>query len=149
MCFFHKIMQTASHRNRNGLTQQNQRDQLHPKILVKLVLTFRWFFWLTHFIDDKDNDKERWIFLSSWQKGQSLANCAGVTAWWLFWGRTWLIYYIYYTKYKPKPMLPPLYLYLLTIFFISNTKYKLMTRCQIWCTIEFHRDPISKVLSEW
>ena len=24
-----------------------------------------------------------------------------------------------------------------------------MTRCQIWCTIEFHRDPISKVLSEW
>ena len=23
------------------------------------------------------------------------------------------------------------------------------TRCQIWCTIEFHRDPISKVLSEW
>ena len=25
----------------------------------------------------------------------------------------------------------------------------LTTRCQIWCTIEFHRDPISKVLSEW
>ena len=24
-----------------------------------------------------------------------------------------------------------------------------MTRCQIWCTIEVHRDPISKVLSEW
>ena len=24
-----------------------------------------------------------------------------------------------------------------------------MTRCQIWCTIEFHKDPISKVLSEW
>ena len=24
-----------------------------------------------------------------------------------------------------------------------------MTRCQISCTIEFHRDPISKVLSEW
>ena len=24
-----------------------------------------------------------------------------------------------------------------------------MTRCQIWCTIEAHRDPISKVLSEW
>ena len=23
------------------------------------------------------------------------------------------------------------------------------TRCQIWCTIVFHRDPISKVLSEW
>ena len=23
------------------------------------------------------------------------------------------------------------------------------TRCQIWCTIEVHRDPISKVLSEW
>ena len=23
------------------------------------------------------------------------------------------------------------------------------TRCQIWCTIELHRDPISKVLSEW
>ena len=23
------------------------------------------------------------------------------------------------------------------------------TRCQIWCTIESHRDPISKVLSEW
>ena len=23
------------------------------------------------------------------------------------------------------------------------------TRCQIWCTIEAHRDPISKVLSEW
>ena len=22
-------------------------------------------------------------------------------------------------------------------------------RCQIWCTIELHRDPISKVLSEW
>ena len=24
-----------------------------------------------------------------------------------------------------------------------------MTRCQIWCTIELHRDPISKVLLEW
>ena len=24
-----------------------------------------------------------------------------------------------------------------------------MTRCQIWCTIEVHRDPISKVLLEW
>ena len=23
------------------------------------------------------------------------------------------------------------------------------TRCQIWCTIELQRDPISKVLSEW
>ena len=23
------------------------------------------------------------------------------------------------------------------------------TRCQIWCTIEAHRDPISKVLSDW
>ena len=23
------------------------------------------------------------------------------------------------------------------------------TRCQLWCTIELHRDPISKVLSEW
>ena len=23
------------------------------------------------------------------------------------------------------------------------------TRCQIWCTIELHRDPILKVLSEW
>ena len=23
------------------------------------------------------------------------------------------------------------------------------TRCQIWCTIELHRDPISKVLLEW
>ena len=23
------------------------------------------------------------------------------------------------------------------------------TRCQIWCTIELHRDPISKVLSQW
>ena len=23
------------------------------------------------------------------------------------------------------------------------------TRCQIWCTIDAHRDPISKVLSEW
>ena len=29
----------------------------------------------------------------------------------------------------------------------SNTPAK--TRCQIWCTIEVHRDPISKVLSEW
>ena len=27
--------------------------------------------------------------------------------------------------------------------------YHNKTRCQIWCTIEFHRDPISKVLSEW
>ena len=26
---------------------------------------------------------------------------------------------------------------------------KLTTRCQIWCTIELHRDPISKVLLEW
>ena len=26
---------------------------------------------------------------------------------------------------------------------------QLKTRCQIWCTIELHRDPISKVLSEW
>ena len=25
----------------------------------------------------------------------------------------------------------------------------LTTRCQIWCTIELHRDPISKVLLEW
>ena len=24
-----------------------------------------------------------------------------------------------------------------------------LTRCQIWCTIELHRDPILKVLSEW
>ena len=28
-------------------------------------------------------------------------------------------------------------------------KITLMARCQIWCTIELHRDPISKVLSEW
>ena len=28
-------------------------------------------------------------------------------------------------------------------------KKLLRTRCQIWCTIEAHRDPSSKVLSEW
>ena len=26
---------------------------------------------------------------------------------------------------------------------------QVMRRCQIWGTIELHRDPISKVLSEW
>ena len=33
--------------------------------------------------------------------------------------------------------------------FFSYNLEPFMTRCQIWCTIEFHRDPISKVLSEW
>ena len=31
----------------------------------------------------------------------------------------------------------------------KSTGRAIMTRCQIWCTIEVHRDPISKVLSEW
>ena len=30
-----------------------------------------------------------------------------------------------------------------------SENHNYMTRCQIWCTIEVHRDPISKVLSEW
>ena len=34
------------------------------------------------------------------------------------------------------------------LFFVSFSQEN-MTRCQIWCTIEFHRDPISRVLSEW
>ena len=31
----------------------------------------------------------------------------------------------------------------------NMTNLVIKTQCQIWCTIELHRDPISKVLSEW
>ena len=36
----------------------------------------------------------------------------------------------------------------LTCHFFTK-QMRLRQRCQIWCTIELHRDPISKVLSEW
>ena len=36
-----------------------------------------------------------------------------------------------------------------TFLFSSSDRNWIMTRCQIWCTIELHRDPISKVLLEW
>ena len=42
-------------------------------------------------------------------------------------------------------ILIPGYIY----FKFPLTAKRILTRCQIWCTIEFHRDPISKVLSEW
>ena len=38
------------------------------------------------------------------------------------------------------------------LFSFSKTKTERSfhkTRCQIWCTIDLHRDPISKVLLEW
>ena len=46
--------------------------------------------------------------------------------------------------------LKQLILCLLSMWCIVLSMHMLLkTRCQIWCTIEAHRDPISKVLSEW